>query len=298
VFVPIAPCRLFDTRPLPDNVGGRATPIGRGETFTVQATGPQGKCNLPVDATAVAMNVSVTGGSAPSFLTVFPGGTTLPLAANLTWVANQPPTPNKVDVGLSDAGRVSFYNFAGTVNVVADVDGYYADHNFDDRYYTKAQVDSALASKATKPASGRLVVTSDEMQPSISTNISVARTAYNLVGSGNGSPLCLAAPVRLPAGAQVTKVSVRGFFTDYHSDLNAGLIRRRFDDVQAVASETMAVIDVPAPSVFGFTPGYEVGIATTILDPTIDSSSGYLFGVCTVDGSQLFSLAAIDYIVP
>jgi hypothetical protein len=36
---------------------------------------------------------------------------------------------------------VSFYNNAGSINVIADIVGYYADHDHDDRYYTKAQAD-------------------------------------------------------------------------------------------------------------------------------------------------------------
>jgi hypothetical protein len=44
-----------------------------------------------------------------------------------------------VTVLLSTTGAVKFFNFSGSVDVLADVVGYYDDHNFDDRYYTKAQ---------------------------------------------------------------------------------------------------------------------------------------------------------------
>ena len=47
IYVPITPCRLFDTRPAPQNVGPRATPIGQGETFTLQVRGANGNCNIP-----------------------------------------------------------------------------------------------------------------------------------------------------------------------------------------------------------------------------------------------------------
>src|SRR3954452_21766411 len=72
VFVPIAPCRLFDLRPAPDTVGPRATPLGAGETFTQAVRGANGLCNIPADATAVAMNVTAVGGTASSFLTIWP----------------------------------------------------------------------------------------------------------------------------------------------------------------------------------------------------------------------------------
>src|SRR4051794_35789346 len=58
VFVPLAPCRLFDTRPVPANVGPRAMPLGPGETYTQAVTGTNGNCTVPSQATAVALNVT------------------------------------------------------------------------------------------------------------------------------------------------------------------------------------------------------------------------------------------------
>ena len=46
---------------------------------------------------------------------------------------------------LSPEGRINFFNNAGTVNIIADVVGYYADHNHDDRYPQKLQVTFDLA---------------------------------------------------------------------------------------------------------------------------------------------------------
>jgi hypothetical protein len=152
VFVPVTPCRLLDPRPGDSTVGGRSTPLGAGKTLTVQARGPQQFCNLPADATGVSMNVVVVGGTAASFLTVFPAGTTLPLAWNLNWTAGQAPTPNKVDVGLSPSGEVSCHNLAGNVHVAVDVSGYYVDHDHDDRYYTKSQSDATFATTSALTA--------------------------------------------------------------------------------------------------------------------------------------------------
>jgi hypothetical protein len=45
-------------------------------------------------------------------------------------------------VKLSADGSINLFNLAGSVSVLADVVGYYADHNHDDRYYTKAQIDA------------------------------------------------------------------------------------------------------------------------------------------------------------
>ena len=88
------------------------------------------------------MNVTAVGGTLGSFLTIWPSDVApRPLASNLNWVPGSPPTPNKVDVKVSVAdGKINLFNLAGIVFVLADVVGYYADHNFDDRYYTKAEV--------------------------------------------------------------------------------------------------------------------------------------------------------------
>ena len=70
---------------------------------------------------------------------------TPPEASNLNWRAGDPPTPNKVDVKLSPTGAVKILNKYGTVHVIADIVGYYQDHNHDDRYYTKTQIDDRLS---------------------------------------------------------------------------------------------------------------------------------------------------------
>src|SRR3954462_11954204 len=72
VFVPITPCRLFDTRPAPANVGSRTTPLGAGDTHTQSVTGTNGNCTIPAGVSAVAMNVTTVNATATSFLTIWP----------------------------------------------------------------------------------------------------------------------------------------------------------------------------------------------------------------------------------
>ncbi|MEM9516983.1 MAG: hypothetical protein AAGA42_19200 [Actinomycetota bacterium] len=125
-YVPVTPCRLFDTRSGSDNVGSRSTPLGAGVggAHVQQVTGVNGDCEVPVGAVGVSLNVTVTNGTAQSNLRLYPDGVEVPLASNLNWVAGQAPTPNKVDVKLSADGRVVVQNFKGTVDVIADVVGY------------------------------------------------------------------------------------------------------------------------------------------------------------------------------
>ncbi len=129
-FVPMVPCRLMDTRPAPETIGSRATPLGPDETVVVDVHGANGDCTgdlaIPATATAVAMNVTTVNGTAASFLTLWPSDAAeQPDASNLNWLAGAPATPNKVDVQLSADGTVSIFNKNGTVDVIADVVGYY-----------------------------------------------------------------------------------------------------------------------------------------------------------------------------
>lgn len=124
-FVPITPCRLFDTRTGLDNVGPRDTPIQSNETYTVPVWGTNGDCTIPTGATGVTMNVAIVNPTGNSFLTVFPGDASKPLAANLNWVTGQAPTPNAVTAALGADGTLSFYNLTGTVDLAVDINGYY-----------------------------------------------------------------------------------------------------------------------------------------------------------------------------
>ena len=124
-FVPVTPCRLFDTRPANVVIGSRSTPLSAAETLTTPVWGTNGNCTIPSGVTGLSMNVVAVNPTAASFLTVFPSDQPLPLSSNLNWIANQPPTPNAVTVSVSNDGNVSFFNNAGTVDLAVDIVGYY-----------------------------------------------------------------------------------------------------------------------------------------------------------------------------
>src|SRR6476659_5503121 len=84
----IVPCRLVDTR--------EGVTLGSGTTRTQPVIGQHGDCNIPIDAVAVSMNITIVDPSANSFLTVWPDGESRPTASSLNWVAGQSPTPNAV----------------------------------------------------------------------------------------------------------------------------------------------------------------------------------------------------------
>jgi hypothetical protein len=72
----------------------------------------------------VVLNVTVTGPSAASVMTVWPAGTTRPLASDLNYMAHQT-VPNLVVVKVGSGGAVDFYNTAGSTDVVVDIVGWY-----------------------------------------------------------------------------------------------------------------------------------------------------------------------------
>lgn len=151
VFVPITPCRLVDTRPAPDTVGPRTSPLGPGETFTVQGRSPSGNCTgttVPADATGLTVNVTAVNATQQTNLRVFPAGAPLPTVSNLNPTPGAPPIPNAATTDLNGAGQFSIFNQNGQVHVVVDVAGYFVDHDHDDRYYTEPEIDTKLATKA------------------------------------------------------------------------------------------------------------------------------------------------------
>jgi hypothetical protein len=79
---------------------------------------------LPAGTTAVALNVTVTGPTVACDLSVYPGGSAKPDASSLNFVKDQT-IPNLVLVPLGPGNTVTFYNDAGTVNVIADLVGFY-----------------------------------------------------------------------------------------------------------------------------------------------------------------------------
>ncbi|MEP7369637.1 MAG: hypothetical protein ABI662_08280, partial [Dermatophilaceae bacterium] len=115
-FTGMSPKRVLDTR---YGTGAPRAKLGAGRAMTLTIPG------LPAAVTAVALNVTATDPSATSYLTVYPGGGSRPTASNLNYVRGQT-IPNLVVVPMGAGNTVTFYNNAGTVNVVADLVGSYA----------------------------------------------------------------------------------------------------------------------------------------------------------------------------
>ncbi len=118
LFEPVVPARILDSR---TGMGGYSTPWGPGEQrpLTIAGVAP-----VPAEATAVAVNVTVTDATDDSWLRVGPAGGTPTVTSNLNFVRGET-VPNLVVVRLGTGGQVVVTNERGHVNVVADVVGYF-----------------------------------------------------------------------------------------------------------------------------------------------------------------------------
>lgn len=113
----LTPMRILDTR---TGIGVQGA-LGNNRSFDVD-----GLCrgNVPSNARAIVINVTVTGPTGGGYLTVWPAGDPRPTASNLNFTPNQT-VPNLVITRVGAQGLVSFYNYGGDSHVIADVMGWF-----------------------------------------------------------------------------------------------------------------------------------------------------------------------------
>jgi SpoIID/LytB domain protein len=118
-FVPVSPNRIFDSR-----VASVETPVpaklAAAESRSVAVTGTPG---VRPDAQAALINVTGTGPTAESYLTVWPTGTAQPNTSNLNLLPGE--TRANAALGLLGGGSVSLYNNLGNTDAILDVMGQY-----------------------------------------------------------------------------------------------------------------------------------------------------------------------------
>ncbi len=115
------PKRVLDTR---SGTGGTTGPVSPGGIVSLSVpTCTDGGTSAP--AVAVALNVTAVGPSANGFITVYPDQASVPTASNVNYATGQN-TPNLVVVKVGSDGKVDFYNAAGSLQIVADLEGCYS----------------------------------------------------------------------------------------------------------------------------------------------------------------------------
>ena len=111
--------RVMDTR---SGAGVRRGAVGPRGTVTLKVAGRAG---VPASGvSAVVLNLTVTGGSVGGYVTAYPAGQTRPTASSINFTKGWTGA-NLVTVPLGTDGSVTFYNNSGTVQLVADIVGYY-----------------------------------------------------------------------------------------------------------------------------------------------------------------------------
>jgi YVTN family beta-propeller protein len=117
-FIPVAPCRIADTRNATGPFGGPELAAASTRTFNV----PQSACNIPSTAVAYSLNTTVVPNTGLGYLTVWPAGEAQPAVSTLNSdgrvKANATITPAGTD------GGVSVYASNAT-QFILDIDGYF-----------------------------------------------------------------------------------------------------------------------------------------------------------------------------
>jgi len=116
-FHAMNPTRFLDDR-VPNGLAGPWKP---GQT---RSLGIGGRAGVSEGATGVVMNTTATGGTAGSFLTVFPDNVKRPNSSNLNFAPGQT-IPNLVMVRVAANRKISIFNALGNVDVIGDVVGYF-----------------------------------------------------------------------------------------------------------------------------------------------------------------------------
>ncbi|HBX82242.1 MAG TPA: hypothetical protein DEH05_14285, partial [Propionibacteriaceae bacterium] len=108
----MSPVRVLDTR---DGTGvGSAGTVPAGGDISLTIAG-----GVPTGASAVVLNVTVTGPSRDGYVTVYPSGSVAPNASNVNFTAGST-VPNLVMVAIGPDGKVAFHNgSAGTIALIA-----------------------------------------------------------------------------------------------------------------------------------------------------------------------------------
>jgi hypothetical protein len=120
-FHTLAPCRVVDTRTPNGPYGGPALVANADRTFVLA-----GQCGVPATASAVVLNIAVTGSTAGGDLRLYPAGSPLPLTSAINYKAGQTRADNAVILlGANGDLAVHLDQPSGTVHVILDVDGYF-----------------------------------------------------------------------------------------------------------------------------------------------------------------------------
>ena len=120
----LSPARLLDTRAGQSTIDGAQLGAGPVPANTTVELPIAGRGGVPDDANSVVLNVTADGAQGSGYITVYACDTPQPVASNVNFVANTP-IANAAITKLSATGTVCLYVAINSVNVIADVSGYF-----------------------------------------------------------------------------------------------------------------------------------------------------------------------------
>ena len=122
-FYTVTPCRIVDTRNANGPVGGPALDCGTSGTSRVLPIA--GYCNIPTGASAVSLNVAVTGPTANGNVALYPAGITTPGTSTINYVAGITRANNAVTLLNNGQLEAICRPGPGTTHLIIDVNGYF-----------------------------------------------------------------------------------------------------------------------------------------------------------------------------
>jgi subtilase family serine protease len=217
------PIRLMDTRSGSFHVGNVTGPIGANGSAKLTIVGNSlltGTSAVPSGATAVVLNVTATQPSAGGNATVYPDGEAMPLTSNLNWTKGNT-VPNLVVVPLKSDGAVDFANNSpGTVQFIADLEGYYT---------TSTSVNSVTSSSYTPISPLRALDTRSGGNGVAKAKIAALTGVSLQLGGATITPVGGGTAVAIPSGitgvamnVTITNATGGGFLTVFPTETASG----------------------------------------------------------------------------
>jgi hypothetical protein len=146
-FVPVAPCRVADTRNADGPLGGPILSRGSTREFIVNSS-----CNIPKSAAAYSLNLTVVPTGRLGFLTTWASGQTQPLVSTLN--SNGRIKANAAIVPAGSHGGIQIY-VTDETQLVIDIKGYFVPSGSDPdalAFYTRRHVVLSTHERAPQQA--------------------------------------------------------------------------------------------------------------------------------------------------
>ncbi len=123
-YVPITPCRVFDTSVVGGKMAANTTRNFKviGSSSLVTQGGPKAGCGVPASATAVALNLTATGTAAAGYFQAFPYQTARPITKTLYYPANN--TALAAAIIAVNKDYITLFTSQAT-HAIGEVTGYY-----------------------------------------------------------------------------------------------------------------------------------------------------------------------------